>query len=95
VSSAEPGAARRTNERGRTYAVRALVVAACVLLLLALVAGYARRAAVDSDQFANRATAALRDSVRSLVAHRGPILRSQTPRLPRCARRGLSTDFLW
>ena len=40
-------------------------------LLLALVAGYVRRAAVNSDQFANRATAALRDdSVRSLVAEK-------------------------
>src|SRR4051812_3729343 len=40
-------------------------------MLLALVAGYARRAVVDSDQFANRATAALRDdSVRTLIADR-------------------------
>jgi hypothetical protein len=46
-----------------------LVVVASVAILLALVVGYVRRAAVDSDQFANRATAALRDdSVRSLVA---------------------------
>ena len=38
-------------------------------MLLALVVGYVRRAAVDSDQFANRATVALGDpSVRSLIA---------------------------
>ena len=40
---------------------RALVVAASLFLVLALVAGYVQRAAVDSDQFANRATEALRD----------------------------------
>jgi len=40
-------------------------------MVLALVAGYARRAIVDSDQFANRATAALRDgSVRTVIAER-------------------------
>jgi hypothetical protein len=51
--------------------VRSLVIAACTVTLLALVAGYARRAAVNSDQFANRAMAALRDdNVRSLVAAR-------------------------
>ena len=51
--------------------VRLLVVAASVAILLAVVAGYVRRAAVDSDQFANRAAAALRDeSVRTLVAER-------------------------
>src|ERR687896_1063390 len=55
----------------RVVVVRLLVVAASVVMVLALVAGYARRAAVDSDQFANRATAALRDdSVRALVAER-------------------------
>jgi hypothetical protein len=55
----------------RRLGVRALVVAASAVLVLALVAGYARRAVVDSDQFANRATAALRDdSVRVLVAER-------------------------
>ena len=48
-----------------------LVAASCVVLLLALIAGYARRAGVDSDQFANRATAALRDdSVRSLIGEK-------------------------
>src|SRR5918999_695087 len=59
------------GQRSRRVVVRLLVVAACVVMVLALVAGYARRAAVDSDQFANRATAALRDdSVRALVAER-------------------------
>src|SRR4051795_12988559 len=54
---------------GRRVAVSVLVVVASVALALAVVVGYVRRAAVDSDQFANRATAALRDdSVRSLVA---------------------------
>jgi hypothetical protein len=53
----------------RQVAVRALVVAASLVLVLALIAGYVRRAGVDSDQFANRATVALRDdSVRSLIA---------------------------
>jgi hypothetical protein len=48
-----------------------LVVAASAAIVLALAAGYSRRAAVDSDQFANRAGAALRDdSVRALVAER-------------------------
>ena len=48
-----------------------LVVVASVAIVLALLAGYVRRAAVDSDQFANRATAALRsDPVRSLAAER-------------------------
>ncbi|HZB29206.1 MAG TPA: hypothetical protein VE465_03470, partial [Streptosporangiaceae bacterium] len=59
------------GQRSRRVVVRLLVVAASVVMVLALVAGYARRAAVDSDQFANRATAALRDdSVRALVAER-------------------------
>jgi hypothetical protein len=50
-------------------AARTLVVLASVAMVLALVAGYARRAVVDSDQFANRATAALRDdNVKMLVA---------------------------
>src|SRR3954462_12595606 len=40
-------------------------------MALAVLAGYARRAVVDSDQFANRATAALADdSVRTLIAER-------------------------
>ena len=59
------------SPRARTITVRALIVLAAVTLVLALVAGYVRRAAVNSDQFANRATAALRDdSVRSLIAER-------------------------
>jgi hypothetical protein len=52
-------------------AARTLVVLASVALVLALVAGYARRAVVDSDQFANRATVALNDdNVKTLVADR-------------------------
>jgi hypothetical protein len=57
--------------RTRRVVVGLLVVAASAAIALALVAGYARLAAVDSDQFANRATEALRDeSVRTLVAER-------------------------
>src|SRR5215210_6623377 len=53
----------------RRVLVGTLLALACVATLLALVAGYVRRAAVDSDQFANRATVALRDeSVRSMIA---------------------------
>jgi hypothetical protein len=53
----------------RSAAVGALVVLASVALVLALVFGYVRRAAVDPGQFANRATVALKDdSVRSLIA---------------------------
>jgi hypothetical protein len=48
-----------------------LVALASLAILLALVAAYARQSAVASDQFANRATAALRDdSVRSLLAQK-------------------------
>jgi len=55
----------------RRPAARVLVVLACVAVVLALVAAYARHAAVDSDQFANRATSALRDdSVRSVIAEK-------------------------
>jgi hypothetical protein len=47
------------------------VVLASLVAALALVAGYARQTVVDSDQFANRATEALRDdSVKSLIAER-------------------------
>jgi len=47
------------------------VVLASLAIVLALLAAYARQAAVNSDQFANRATAALRDdSVRSLIARK-------------------------
>jgi hypothetical protein len=57
--------------RRRELGARVLVVMASVAVLLALVAVYVRIAAVDSDQFANRATAALRDdSVRALIAAR-------------------------
>ena len=56
---------------GRQYVALALVVLASAAIVLALVAAYARQAAVDSDQFANRATTALRDdSVRSLIAQK-------------------------
>ena len=59
------------SERGRPLAARVLVVLACVVLVLALVAGYVRLTVIDSDQFANRATAALRDdSVKSLIAEK-------------------------
>ena len=58
-------------ERRRRIAARVLVVLASLALLLALVAAYARQATVNSDQFANRATAALADdSVRSLIAQK-------------------------
>jgi hypothetical protein len=50
-------------------AARALVVLASVALILALVAGYARHAVVNSSQFSNRATVALQnDNVKTLVA---------------------------
>ena len=55
----------------RRIAANVLVVLASVVMVAALVAGYGWRAAVDSDQFANRATAALRDdSVRTVIAER-------------------------
>jgi hypothetical protein len=57
--------------RWRRLASPALVVVASLLLVLALVAAYARQTVVNSDQFANRAGAALRDdSVRSLIAQK-------------------------
>src|SRR5689334_18895913 len=57
--------------RGRRIASRLLVVLASLAITLALVVGYVRHAAVDSQQFANRATVALRDSsVRSLIAQK-------------------------
>ena len=47
------------------------MVLSSLAILLALVAAYARHAAVNSDQFANRATVALRDeSVRALIAQK-------------------------
>jgi hypothetical protein len=63
-SQSDSGADRR-----RRVAARVLVVLASLSLLLALVAAYARQSTVNSDQFANRATAALADdSVSSLIA---------------------------
>src|SRR5918997_3774067 len=60
-----------TRGTGRRVAIGALGALAVVAMVLALAVGYVRRAAVDSDQFANRATAALRDeSVRALVAQK-------------------------
>src|SRR3712207_2321109 len=57
------------SPRVRGPLVTTLVVVASVAVLLALVVGYIRRAAVDADQFANRASAALSDdSVRALVS---------------------------
>ena len=68
-SGPPPPAAPRASRRA--VGARVLVVLAAVLMVLALVAGYARRTIVDSDQFANRATAALRDeSVRTVIAER-------------------------
>jgi hypothetical protein len=56
---------------GRGRLARGLVVAASFALVPAVVAGYTERAIVDSDQFANRATAALEsDSVRAVLAQR-------------------------
>jgi hypothetical protein len=59
------------NRDARRVAAAALVVLASILLLSATVAGYGWRAVLDSDQFANRATATLGDSsVRSLIGER-------------------------
>jgi hypothetical protein len=59
------------GDRWRWIAARTLVVLASLVAALALVAGYARQTVVDSDQFANRATEALRDdSVNSLIAEK-------------------------
>jgi MFS family permease len=52
----------------RRVAATTLVVLTSILLAAATLAGYARRALFDSDQFADRATATLSDpSVRSLI----------------------------
>jgi hypothetical protein len=60
-----------TGKPSRRIVARVLVVLAAAFGVLALVAGYARHAVVDSDQFANRATAALGDeAVRTLIAAR-------------------------
>jgi hypothetical protein len=57
--------------RWRQIGARVLVVLASLAILLALIAAYARQAAVNSDQFANRATVALHDdAVRSLIAQK-------------------------
>ena len=62
---------RPDSDRWRRVAARVLVVLASLAILLALIAAYARQATVNSDQFANRATAALADdSVRSLIAQK-------------------------
>jgi hypothetical protein len=59
------------GDRGRWIAARSLVVIGSLVVMLALVAAYARQSVVNSDQFANRATEALRDdSVKSLVAQK-------------------------
>ena len=74
MASTPTGPARPTAPRAsrrRALTARVLVVLAAIFMVLALVAGYARRTIVDSDQFANRATAALRDeSVRTVIAER-------------------------
>ena len=55
----------------RAGATRALVVLASVLLVAATLAGYARLALFDSEQFADRAAATLADpSVRTLIGER-------------------------
>ncbi|HEY8771422.1 MAG TPA: hypothetical protein VIM03_12830, partial [Thermoleophilaceae bacterium] len=55
----------------REALARVLLVAGVALLLCALVAGYLSRTLFNSDQFANRATAALRnDDVKALIADR-------------------------
>jgi hypothetical protein len=46
----------------RRTAATVLVVLASLLLFGAAIAGYARRALLNSDRFANRATAALGDT---------------------------------
>src|SRR3954451_19569064 len=59
------------SRKARGRAATTLVVLASVAIVLALAAGYVRHAAVDSQQFANRATVALHDdSVRTLIAER-------------------------
>src|SRR3954447_843851 len=59
------------SHRARGRAATTLVVLASVAAVPALAAEYVRHAAVDSQQFANRATVALHDdSVRTLIAER-------------------------
>ena len=67
-----------------------LVVLASVLLAGAALAGYARRALFDSDQFADRATSALQDPACARVAERvtdGVVLATS----PTCSPRGRSS----
>src|SRR3954471_25085312 len=65
----------------RRTAASALTVVAAILLVGASVVGYAQHALLDSDQFADRATASLRDPVvRDVVGERvtdGLILRNE------------------
>src|SRR4051794_31871165 len=62
---------RDVSEGVRRFAAPILVVVASVAIVLALLVGYARRAVVDSNQFANRATAVLDDpAARTLIAER-------------------------
>jgi hypothetical protein len=59
------------SSTARRWFERVLVALASLAVVLALVVGYVERAAVNSDQFANRAAAALREpSVRTLIARR-------------------------
>lgn len=59
------------DHSARGVAVWALLILASLAVVAALVVGYVQRAALDSDQFANRATVGLRDSsVRALIAER-------------------------
>src|SRR5262245_9750982 len=65
----------------RRTAATVLTVVAAILLVGASLAGYAQHALLDSDQFADRATAALRDpAVRNVVGERvtdGLVLRNE------------------
>src|SRR5215213_8070137 len=55
----------------RSVVVNVLVTVAALALTIAVVTAYVQRAFVDSDQFANRASAALRDDrVRAAIATR-------------------------
>jgi hypothetical protein len=71
VSEPRQRRVERFSERARMLAARVLAIVAAIAIVLAVVAGYVRREIVDSGQFANRATAALKDdSVRSLIAEK-------------------------
>src|SRR3954468_15905974 len=57
--------------RAKDSTVGLLVVLASIAMFLAVLSAYARRTLADTDQFANRGTAALRDpAVRALTAER-------------------------